>query len=371
MFNVAGKKIIIISSLCLIIIGTFIFVLLHRGTKIKPNSQKISLTSQIVTKDTEQNNPTKTESEVAKEIVVAPVEKPVPLPIGTDRFIVSLKETNENIAASLFDQGYIKDQDLFTKLLAGANGQGIINPGGYKISKEMTDDQLKQVLSGKPYMKWLIIPEGLRKEEIAELLAKTLGWTTKQKVAWIKATTIKSDYSEGVYFPETYLIPIDEAPELVAARLIAKFNENFAPYLALFTAKNIKWTTALTFASVVQREAANDADTPLIAGILWNRLNQKMQLGVDATLQYMRGDSGKGWWAAISIADKKIDSPYNTYLHTGLPPHPISNPGIPAIEAVLNPAKTDCLYYLHDKNRVTHCATTYEEHQANIEKYLK
>jgi UPF0755 protein len=157
----------------------------------------------------------------------------------------------------------------------------------------------------------------------------------------------------------------------VANRLISKFNENFAPYLPQFSAKNMLWTKGLTLASIVQREAANDADTPLIAGILLNRLNQQMPLDVDATLQYARGDKGKGWWASITLADKKTISPYNTYINVGLPPHPISNPGIPAIEAVLNPAKTDCLYYLHDKNHITHCAVTYADHQANIEKYLK
>ena len=100
-------------------------------------------------------------------------------------------------------------------------------------------------------------------------------------------------------------------------------------------------------------------------------MNQKIPLSVDATLQYVRGDKGKGWWAPISVADKKTVSVYNTYKNAGLPPHPISNPGLPAIEAVLSPAKTDCLYYLHDKDHVTHCAVTYEEHQANILKYLK
>jgi UPF0755 protein len=292
--------------------------------------------------------------------------------VGTDRFIISLKDTNETIATNLFDSGYITDKDAFISLVSGKDGKGILPPGAYKISKEMTPPQLIQVMRGKPYMKWIIIPEGLRKEEIAKLLSDNLGWSKKQKDTWIKTdTTTKPEYSEGVYFPDTYLIPVDETTALVANRLISKFNENFTPYLSKFTAKNIKWTSALTLASIVQREAANNADTPLIAGILWNRLNQKIKLGVDATLQYIRGDMGNGWWAPISIADKKIDSPYNTYMYAGLPPHPISNPGLSAIEAVLNPTQTDCLYYLHDRDRNTHCAVTYEEHLANIEKYLK
>ena len=305
------------------------------------------------------------ESEPAKTPTPPPVV--MPLPVGTDRFVISLNATADDIAANLLTQGYLQNVSDFTKLV----GTKTIGPGAYKISKEMTPAQLLQVLSGKPYMKWVVIPPGLRKEEIAALLASNLGWTKKQTTTWItKDTTTKPDYVEGVYAPDTYLIPVAETPAEVAARLIAKFNEGFAAYLPQFTAKNIKWTRALTLASIVQREAANVADMPLIAGILWNRLNQNMMLNVDATLQYIRGNVGNGWWAPISVADKKIDSPFNTYKYTGLPPHPISNPSLDAIKAVLNPTTTDCIYYLHDRNRVTHCAVTYAEHQANIAQYL-
>jgi UPF0755 protein len=211
----------------------------------------------------------------------------------------------------------------------------------------------------------------LRKEEIAAILTRELLWTDTQRTMWITTyTTMKFDYREGTYFPDTYLIPIDEAPLDVANRLVAKFNEKFTPYLPAFNAQNIKWTTGLTFASIVQREAANNADMPLIAGILWNRLDNNMYLGVDATLQYARGDTGAGWWAPIKASEKSNPSPFNTYTNKGLPPRPISNPGIPAIEATLHPTQTACLYYLHDKNKQTHCAVTYEEHQANIQKYL-
>lgn len=292
---------------------------------------------------------------------------PVVIP---DRFIVPLNTTLEQIIQNLFDQNYIKNKDDFNSIFSKTKG-GII-PGAYKINTSMTVKNISKILHNKPYMKWVVIPPGLRKEEIAELLAANLGWTKLQKNNWINIyTKMKFDYIEGVYFPDTYLIPVSETPQAVANRLIAKFNENFSSYLSQFQAQNIQWTKGLTIASIVQREAANDADMPLIAGIILNRLNQKIPLSVDATLQYVRGNKGKGWWASISISDKKTDSPYNTYRHAGLPPHPISNPGIPAIEAVLNPTKTDCLYYLHDKEHVTHCSVTYDEHKANVEKYLK
>ncbi len=97
-----------------------------------------------------------------------------------------------------------------------------------------------------------------------------------------------------------------------------------------------------------------------------------MPLEIDATIQYARGKSPTGWWAPITPDDiQNIDSPYNTYKHTGLPPTPIASPGLDAITAVLRPEDTDCLYYLHDNNRQIHCAVTYAEHKENIKEYLQ
>ncbi len=96
-----------------------------------------------------------------------------------------------------------------------------------------------------------------------------------------------------------------------------------------------------------------------------------MKLQIDATLQYAKGSEEDGWWGKVNSVDRKIDSSYNTYLHEGLPPGAIANPGLAAIAAAYNPAKTSCLFYLHDKNRQIHCARTYEEHKKNIEIYLK
>lgn len=296
-------------------------------------------------------------------------EVEVLLPEGTDRFIVYLNTDNSVVSDNLDSGDYLKDKNKFLSILESDKKE--IMPGAYKISKEMTNEQLVKVFSGAPYMKWVTIKPGLRKEEIAEILSTNLGWNNTQKNDWInKDTVISPEYTEGVYYPDTYLIPTEEEPALVAKRLINKFNEKFSDYLSQFTFKNIKWARALTLASIVQREASNNQDMPLIAGILWNRLEQNMALGVDATLQYLRGDKGNGWWAPISVSEKLIDSPFNTYKYKGLPPHPISNPGIAAIEAVLNPVETECMYYIHDKNRNTHCAVTYEEHILNIQKYL-
>jgi len=279
----------------------------------------------------------------------------------------------ENVVKKLKDGGYIRNSWAFN--LAFSHIGKEIEPGGYKISKSMNAWKLAETLASAPSLKWVVIPEGLRKEEIGERLTKALGWDEKQLHDWTYTyTAMDYDHLEGVYFPDTYLIPIDENGLDVANRLRRRFDEEFAPYMTKFLKQDVKWTTALKIASIVQREAAGKEDMPLIAGILWNRLLKNMKLEVDATVQYARDDRDNfttGFWKPITPADKEIDSKYNTYKYAGLPPFPISNPGLDAIDAVLNSTETDCLYYLHDANRQIHCAKTYQEHLANIEKYLK
>ncbi len=112
---------------------------------------------------------------------------------------------------------------------------------------------------------------------------------------------------------------------------------------------------------------------PVVAGILWNRVELGMALQADATLQYVKGyDEVEGsWWTPPTVADKNLQSVYNTYRYPGLPPSPIANPGIVAIQAALNPTLTDYLYYLHDRTGEIHYARTLEEHNANVASYLR
>ncbi len=289
-----------------------------------------------------------------------------------ERFIVSLGETRAQAIQNLADQGFIRSGFGFS-IASTLEGNQAIIPGGYKINGDMNVFQVVSALNRPPYMKWVVVPEGLRKEETANLLQKDLGWTDATKNQFLNAyqTLGGNDYKEGVYFPDTYLLPVDETGTQIAQRFITQFNESFAPYAKEATAQNIKWTTALKIASIIQRESAGTSDMALISGIIWNRLLKNMPLDIDATIQYARGDTGNGFWAPLAVADLKIDSPYNTYLHKGLPPTPISNPGLAAIDAALNPQTTTCLYYIHNANHIINCADTYAGQQANIEKYLK
>jgi UPF0755 protein len=287
-------------------------------------------------------------------------------------FVIS-RTNKDDTAERLIKGGYVRHSWSIPVARFMALRFGEIEPGGYKISKSMNARELITLLTSEPQLKWITIPEGLRKEEIGERLSKELHWDNDELEKWTTTyTAMEFDYREGVYFPDTYLIPVDENGLATAKRMIIRFNERFAGYPEKFSQQDVKWTTALKIASIIQREAAGKEDMPLIAGVIWNRLLNDQPLEIDATVQYARGKTDSGWWAPIKPADiKDIDSPYNTYKNEGLPPTPISNPGIDAIDAVLNPEETDCFYYLHDPDRQIHCSITFEEHEANIEKYLR
>jgi UPF0755 protein len=287
-------------------------------------------------------------------------------------FIVPQNTQNFNVSKSLEDQKFIKNAGAFQFLLNTFSGGIGVNPGGYRLSSDMNARQVMKKITGKADLIWFKESFCVRKEQLGEYLADAFNWNSDQLNSWnLLYKTVNTDYFEGVYYPDTYLIPVTESPAEVAQRFINNFNKNMAPLLPQFAAKNIKWTTGLKIASLIAREAAGTTDMKLISGIIWNRLDSGMPLQIDATMQYTLGKNANGsWWGSINIAQKKSDSAYNSYLYKGLPPTPICSPGIDAIEAALNPEPTDCLFYLHDTYKQIHCAKTYKEHLANIAKYL-
>lgn len=268
--------------------------------------------------------------------------------------------------------GLIKSQSAFKLVMDNWAHTGKLKPGGYRLNKSMDAFALAKRIGGNPDMIWVGWGGCLRKEQIGEILAAKLNWSKEELAKWDTVyTDTKPEYFEGVYYPDTYLIPVDEKGDKIASRLINRFNEKFAPYAEPYMKANIRWITGLRIASLIAREAAGARDMHLISGIIWNRLNIGMPLQIDATMQYTAGKNSEGyWWGPIDIEEKEKDSPYNSYLNKGLPPTPICSPSIDYIEAALNPQETDCLFYLHDRNGNIHCSVTYEEHLQNIGKYL-
>ncbi len=225
-----------------------------------------------------------------------------------------------------------------------------------------------------PYMKYVHIPAGLRREEIAEIFKKSLSWSPTQVREFIAAGP-KDDRGslDGYYMPGSYWVRNSATGKEVAEQMVKNFNTSISDKV-LSTNKNpfnakINLDTAVRIASIIQREAAGKQDMKLISGVIWNRMFKGMKLEMDATLQYAKASS-TDWWPMVQGKDKYIDSPFNTYQNKGLPPIAIANPSMDAILAAINPAKTDCIFYIHDKNRKIHCEDNYKDHKANVEKYL-
>lgn len=286
----------------------------------------------------------------------------------TELFVVPQQAENFDTAGELKKQGFVRNEWIARLILEGAK----IESGGYRLSKSMWLWQVTFTVKNKPSLMWITITGCQRREQIGENLQKALGWDQTKLDEWNNAyKTLESEYIEGVYYPDTYLLPVDETGAQIAKRFIDHFNEKFAPYFTKFQDANIRWVTALKIASLIEREAGGPSDMKLISGIIWNRLNTDMKLQIDATMQYTKVKKPDGsWWGGIDLSEKNTDSPFNTYLYAGLPPTPICSPGVTSIEAVLNPEETDCLYYLHDKDKQIHCAKTYAQHKENIQLYL-
>lgn len=299
------------------------------------------------------------------------ISPPEPQNSSPVTFVVPRNESYPDTVVRMQKEGIIRNSTAFHLVALAVSPRLEIPAGGYSLSRDLTAIQVARRLRNPPDMKWVTIPEGWRKEQIGERMAKELNWTSEEVTQWNETYTRMSfDYIEGTYFPDTYLIPIHEKPMETAERLRIRFNEQFAPYMKEFADQDILWTTGLKVASLIQRETNNPEQMPLISGIIWNRLLSGMKLDIDATLQYAKGKTEDSWWGKVVPEDKYIDSPYNTYRTKGLPPTPICNPGIDAIKAAARPVETKCVFYLHDKNGTMYCSETYQEHLENIEKYL-
>ncbi len=183
-------------------------------------------------------------------------------------FIVSLTQTEEGMINKLKEHGFIKNVRVFALVLHNKQKSDDVAPGGYHISKNMTTWQIAEKISSPPDMKWVVIPEGLRKEQIGEKLAKTFDWSDAELEKWNTVyTKMNSVYIEGTYFPDTYLIPVKENGLDIAKRMTRRFDEQFAPYSTQFAEQNILWTTGLRLASIIQREAGGKSDMPIIVGV--------------------------------------------------------------------------------------------------------
>lgn len=281
-------------------------------------------------------------------------------------FVIKKGESLGQIAQKLESQGLIRSSFFFQIEAARLRIVRKIQAGDFRLNPGMAPCQIGQELTFGTLDHWITIIEGLRREEIAEKLEAELSGEDSEfsKVEFLKKTV----HLEGRLFPDTYLIPKNATAERIISIMTSNFEKKTAGALG---------KEDLILASLIEREAKQNSDRPIIAGILAKRLQASWPLQVDAAVQYAKAErecslGGKcDWWPKnLTKNDLKIDSPYNTYLYQGLPPTPICNPGLSSIKAAQNPTETFYWYYLSDRQGEMHYAKTLEEHNKNIQKYL-
>ena len=279
----------------------------------------------------------------------------------------------EGIIQILRDESLIRDVQAFKLMLRIEGLSGQLKAGAYEISGSMGGEEIaRHIASGKVAMRRLTIPEGLTLEQIAERMAEAAlvedAATFEERAV---AETVASELAmplpegnlEGYLFPETYDFCCDLQPDPMIIRMVQELEERFyAPNRAEIEARGLSLHEIITLASLVEREARVDHERPLIAGVIQNRLDRGMRLQIDATVQYALPEHKE----RLLFADLKIDSPYNTYLHEGLPPGPIASPGLPALMAALRPAETDAFFYVARADGTHIFSHTFSEHQGAI-----
>lgn len=279
-------------------------------------------------------------------------------------FAVMSGESVRDITTQLAKERLIRSPTAFFILVRIFRFDSQLQAGAYRLNRGMDAGSVAEELRHGMSDVWVTIPEGWRNEEVALKFAQTLS---------IPESEFLSYATEGYMFPDTYSIPRSATAAGVAALLKDTFDKKVAALRVDSQKTGLTFPQVITLASIVEREGNSDDDRPVIAGILLKRLQAGWPLETDATLQFALGyqANAKTWWKKeVTEDDKRLASPYNTYMHVGLPPGPIANPGLSSIQAVIYAKPTAYWYYIHDRKGAVHFAKTLEEHNANIKNYL-
>ena len=300
--------------------------------------------------------------------------------------------TAGDIGTTLQQRGLIRSGLLFRLAAEQAGVGNSLAAGDYELSRSMSTNEIIQVLAKGQVKRGLMatIPEGWRTEQIADRLEAT-GFASRDD--FLRAVSAPPsvpgvdllDVSpptrlEGYLFPETYEVPQKVSGARAAELMVRMFNQRVGDALRSQPESTLTPRQILTLASIVEREAKQASERPMIASVYLNRLSAKLPLQADPTVQYaIATRDGPAavvynyWKQDLTPIDLQIDSAYNTYVVPGLPPSPICNPGEASIKAVLQPAKTDYMYFVATTDGSgTHLfARTLDEHNANVAKVNK
>lgn len=295
-------------------------------------------------------------------VTIAP---PINFP-GPTLINISKNETLDSVAQNLKDKHLIRSTTFFIQLAKIFGANSTIVPGEYFFPSSQSIISVARRLAHGNFELVPVkvtLPEGVSTFQMAEILAKKI--PDFDKVAFLKAAQTK----EGYLFPDTYFFVPGNDPLIVISTMESNFKRKIRePSVASAIASFGKPISEIvTMASLLEKEANDLKSKKVIAGILWRRLEVRMPLQVDAVFPYIIGKNS----LQLTRTDLKVNSPYNTYIHKGLPPGPITNPGIDSILAAVTPVPTTYVFYLSDLNGDFHYSATYTEHLAKQKHYLK
>lgn len=307
----------------------------------------------------------------------AQLDAPTPDQHADVTITVHQGESLDDVVNDLAGHGVIKSKTWFS-LFARFKGLGNIAAGDYTLDTAMGASAVIARLQGLPDVSRtrVVLTEGMTAQQMAAAVAKAnVGITADEYMKEVTGGAFSEPFLagrpagaslEGFLFPDTYDVAQGTSAHALVQMQLDSFARKAASSLQQTSAAGLSSYQTLVLASIVEREAQRPDDMPKVAGVLVNRLKKGMLLQVDATVSYGLGQPG----TEPSAAQLKQDTPYNSYLHAGLPPTPISNPGAAAIQAALTPASEPYLYYVSDGCGANHYATTQAEFEQIARQYV-
>ncbi len=266
----------------------------------------------------------------------------------------------EQIGARLKEAGVIRSRIFFVWSAYFSGKQNRLGAGSFEFTGPKSTFTVLGTLLAQHSERAVLITEGSTVKEIAKVLSSA------GMPAGLRFESIATS-AEGYLFPDTYRFYESASAEEVVDVMQKEFEEKIQPLAADIQSSGRSKKDIITMASIIEREVRTPRDKALVSGILWKRMRGGMPLQVDATLFYITGKASH----ELDAADLESISPYNTYKHKGLPPTPISNPGLESIKASIHPIESPYFFYLSGSDGVTHYARTFDEHKKNKVLYLK
>ncbi len=313
-------------------------------------------------------------------------------------FTIEKGETAVSVAQRLEEHGFIRSANVFRIVLFWRGDAGDIKPGVFEFSPAQLPVEIAARITGDAIPEkdmQVTIPEGFTIKQIDERLSQAGAIETGSLLAGSgtllaydflpscmnrrtedDAEVCDVEYSdlEGYLFPDTYRLKPKSEAGVVVEKLLDNFDTKLSiPLRAEIAAQGRSVKDIIVVASIVEREVRSDVDKAIVAGIIWKRLSQNYPLQIDATVLYALELAGqeKAKGEGPTLEDLKLSSPYNTYVYTGLPPGPISNPGLASIEAAARPESSNYFYYLSANDGTTIFSRTLAEHNRAKRIYLR